>query len=42
MPVLVKIALRNLREHRAKTLIIGTIIAPGDSKPSRGEEYPGE
>jgi putative ABC transport system permease protein len=29
MPVLFKIALRNLREHRAKTLIIGIIIALG-------------
>ncbi len=29
MPVLVKIAIRNLREHRSKTLIIGIIIAIG-------------
>ncbi len=29
MPVLVKIAIRNLREHKAKTLIIGIIIATG-------------
>ena len=29
MPVILRIALRNLREHRAKTLIIGTIIALG-------------
>lgn len=29
MPVLFRIALRNLRQHRSKTLIIGTIIAVG-------------
>jgi len=29
MPVLVKIAIRNLREHKSKTLIIGIIIAIG-------------
>jgi putative ABC transport system permease protein len=29
MPVLLRIALRNLREHRAKTLIVGIIIALG-------------
>ena len=29
MPVILRIALRNLREHRAKTLIIGIIIAVG-------------
>lgn len=29
MPVLVKIAIRNLREHKSKTLIIGIIIALG-------------
>lgn len=29
MPVILRIALRNLREHRAKTLIIGVIIAFG-------------
>lgn len=29
MPVILRIALRNLREHRAKTLIIGFIIAFG-------------
>lgn len=29
MPVLLRIALRNLREHRAKTLIVGIIIAIG-------------
>ena len=29
MPVVLRIALRNLREHRAKTLIIGVIIAVG-------------
>ena len=29
MPVVLRIALRNLREHRSKTLIIGTIIAVG-------------
>ncbi|MBN2551704.1 MAG: ABC transporter permease [Spirochaetales bacterium] len=29
MPVLVKIAIRNLREHKSKTLIVGIIIAVG-------------
>ena len=29
MPVILRIALRNLREHRSKTLIIGIIIAVG-------------
>lgn len=29
MPVLVRIALRNLKEHRSKTVIIGTIIMVG-------------
>jgi putative ABC transport system permease protein len=29
MPVLVKIAIRNLREHKSKTLIIGILIALG-------------
>ncbi|MBN1649326.1 MAG: ABC transporter permease [Spirochaetales bacterium] len=29
MPVLLRIALRNLRQHKSKTLIIGTIIALG-------------
>jgi putative ABC transport system permease protein len=29
MPVLLRIALRNLREHRSKTLIVGIIIALG-------------
>lgn len=29
MPILMRIALRNLREHRAKTLIIGILIALG-------------
>ena len=29
MPVILRIALRNLREHRAKTLIVGIIIAVG-------------
>ncbi len=29
MPVLVKIAIRNLREHKSKTLIVGIIIALG-------------
>ena len=29
MPVLVKIAIRNLREHKSKTLIVGIIIAIG-------------
>lgn len=29
MPVLLRIALRNLREHKSKTFIIGTIIAVG-------------
>jgi putative ABC transport system permease protein len=29
MPVILRIALRNLREHRSKTLIVGSIIAVG-------------
>jgi len=29
MPVIFRIALRNLREHKSKTLIVGTIIAVG-------------
>ena len=29
MPVLIKIAIRNLREHKSKTLIVGIIIAIG-------------
>jgi putative ABC transport system permease protein len=29
MPVILRIALRNLREHKSKTIIVGTIIAVG-------------
>ena len=29
MPVLLRMAIRNLREHKAKTLIVGVLIALG-------------
>ena len=41
MKVLLKIALRNLLEHKTKTLIIGSIIFLGIIVPVMGNSEPG-